>query len=73
MGDVQQYVNPFPALSLFLYPLKTSENLWFSGVFRGYKKKPVALNGLTGSVLLTPLVIPEKSSLNEQLSLNEHF
>ena len=23
---------------LFLYPLKRSENLWFSDVFRGYKK-----------------------------------
>ena len=27
---------------LFLYPMKTSENLWFSDVFRGYRKKPVA-------------------------------
>ena len=30
---------------LFQYPLKTSENLWFS-VFRWYKKRPMAVNGL---------------------------
>ena len=26
--------------------MKTSENLWFSDVFRGYQKRSVALNGL---------------------------
>ena len=34
--------NPFHATNLFLYPLKTSENLRFSDVFRGYRKRPVA-------------------------------
>ena len=28
-----------------LYPLKTSVDLWFSDIFRWYKKKPVARNG----------------------------
>ena len=29
-------MNPFPCTGrIFLYPLKTSENLWFSDVFRG--------------------------------------
>ena len=28
----------------FLYPLKTSENLWFSDIFRGYRKRPLAWN-----------------------------
>ena len=32
----------FHATGLFLYPLKTSEILWFSDVFRGYRKRPVA-------------------------------
>ena len=40
-------VNPFHASGLFWYPLKTSENLWFSDVFRGYQKRTVAWNGLT--------------------------
>ena len=31
---------------LFLYSLKTSENLWFSDVFRGYRKRSVAWNEL---------------------------
>ena len=31
-------VNPLLPNVLFLYSLKTSENLWFSEVFRGYKK-----------------------------------
>ena len=34
--------NPFHATGLFLYPLKTSETLWFSNVFRGYRKRPMA-------------------------------
>ena len=29
-----------------LIPLKTSENLWFSDVFRGYQIRSVAWNGL---------------------------
>ena len=28
-----------------LYPLKRPENLWFSGVFRGYKIRTLARNG----------------------------
>ena len=39
------YVMPL----FFLYPLKTSENLWFSHVFRGCRKRPVAWNELTGN------------------------
>ena len=35
-------LKPFHATGLFLCPLKTSENLWFSDVFRGYRKRPVA-------------------------------
>ena len=31
--------NPFHATGLFTYSLKTSENLWFSSDFTGYKKK----------------------------------
>ena len=34
-------INPVHVTGLSLYPLKTSENLWFSDVFRGYRKKPV--------------------------------
>ena len=30
--------NLFHANGLFWYPLKTSENLWFSDVFRGYQE-----------------------------------
>ena len=30
--------NLFHASGLFWYPLKTSENLWFSDVFRGYQE-----------------------------------
>ena len=29
----------FGVTGLFLYPLKASENLWFSNVFRGYRKR----------------------------------
>ena len=39
-----------------LYPLKTSENLWFSGVFRWCKMKTLAKNGLTHPVLISPIL-----------------
>ena len=41
-------INRFHATGLFLYPLKTSENQRFSDVFRCYRKRPVAWNGLMG-------------------------
>ena len=43
----------------FLYPLKTSENPWFSDIFRGYRKKPVVWNGVIYlfSVLVKCLLI----------------
>ena len=31
----------------FYTPLKTSENLWFSNIVRGYKMRSLARNGLT--------------------------
>ena len=31
------FINPFKSNVTFLYPLETSENLWFSDVFRGYR------------------------------------
>ena len=39
--------NPFLANVPILCPLKTPENFWFSGVFRGYKMGTLARNGLT--------------------------
>ena len=41
-------INPFHATGLFLYPLKTSGNRWFSDVFRGYRKRPEYKTGLMG-------------------------
>ena len=38
--------NPFPANVAVLNPLKTQENLWFFGVFRGNKMGTLAGNGL---------------------------
>ena len=43
-GRVNPLVNPFHATGLFQYLLKTTESLWFSDVFRGYRKKQVARN-----------------------------
>ena len=47
-----KYVKPFHATGLFRYPLKTSESLWFSDAFRGYRKRPVARNGLRDTLAL---------------------
>ena len=40
------HINPFHANVPFLCPLKTSENLWFSDVFRGYRNGTLAWKGL---------------------------
>ena len=37
-ANASVYFNAFQCSVTFLYPLKTSENFWFSDVFRGYKK-----------------------------------
>ena len=34
--------NPFKSSVPFLYPVKTSENPWFSDVFMGYKNGTLA-------------------------------
>ena len=36
-------ISRFHATGLFLYPLKTSENLSFFDVFSGYRKRPMAV------------------------------
>ena len=43
---IEELINPFLANVPILYTLKTPENLWFSGVFRGYKTRALARNGL---------------------------
>ena len=48
-----QHSNPFHAIDLFIYPLKISENLWYSDVFRDYKKRPVAWDGSTENLRTT--------------------
>ena len=35
MGAYLQYLNPYHAIGHILYPMKTSESLWFKDVFRG--------------------------------------
>ena len=53
------YFNLFHVTVLFRYPLKTSKNLWFSDVFSGYRKRPVAWNGLI-QYLLTAITNRKK-------------
>ena len=45
--------------NLFLHTLKTSENLWFSGLFRGYRKGLVAQNGLICVTCLYIYLLPD--------------
>ena len=37
-----KYYYPFHATGLFVYPLKTSENLCFCDVFKAYRKRAVS-------------------------------
>ena len=59
-------VNPFLANATLLYPLKTPENLSFSGVFRGYKMRTLARNGLIKLSKLRPSVF-HKDKLSSSL------
>ena len=43
---IEELINPFLANVPILYTLKTPENQRFSGVFRGYKTRALARNGL---------------------------
>ena len=43
---IEDQLNPVHANVPFLYLLKTSENLWFFGVFRGYRNGTLLGNGL---------------------------
>ena len=47
------FMNLFRATGLFLYPLKTSEKLWFSDVFREYRRTQARWNGLTVTACVT--------------------
>ena len=42
----EEIINPFSTNVPLLYPLKTSVNLWFSDVFRGYWSRILVKNGL---------------------------
>ena len=42
IAEVILFFKPFYVTDLFLYSLETSENLKFSDVSRGHKKRPVA-------------------------------
>ena len=54
-------INPFHVTGLFIYPLRTSENLWLSNVSRGYRKRPMVWKGLI-------MKLPAISSENVQFS-----
>ena len=43
--------NPFNVAVLFLYSLKTSENLWFSDAFKGYRKRPSDMEWINENIL----------------------
>ena len=57
----------FMSLFSFHTPLKTSENLWFSDIFRGYRKNLLTWNRLT---FFTPMshFLPLKTSENQRFS-----
>ena len=67
------YLNPFLANVPILYPLKTPENLWFSGVFRGYKMGAFARNWFNVSFLSSLVFLPVSSSQGKSLFENDCF
>ena len=43
-----EYSNAFHAFDIFLYPLKTSENIWFSDNFKGVDKGNSSMRWVNG-------------------------
>ena len=61
--------NPFHDTGTFLYPLKISENLRFSDIFRKYRKRPVTQNEL----ILRLFVKVSANSFATNQSIDENF
>ena len=58
------------ATILILYPLKTPENLWFSGVFRGYKMGTSDRNGLNEFKRTNELIFSNNLRLSDDFREN---
>ena len=63
-----KYFNSFHATGIFQCPLKTSENQMFSDIFRGYRKRSVAWNGL---MAINDLKSPIMENYNELRNFQE--
>ena len=61
-------INLFHATVLFLYPLKASENRWYSDVISGYRKRPVACSAL--SYIFDRDLVTPMSALTISLTLS---
>ena len=59
------YINPFHTTGLFLCPLKITKNYKFSDVFRRYRNRPVAWNGLI--IHLKPMLLIHKKFKDDLL------
>ena len=55
MASINTDINPFHVTGLFLYPIEKSENGKFPNVYRGYKKRSLASNGLAASNISYPI------------------
>ena len=56
--------NSFLANAPILYPLKTPENLWLSGIFKGYKMGTLAINGKKTSFFVIIATVDFKTVYN---------
>ena len=61
-SDLFRKLNPFHDTGFFLYPLKTTENLWYSHAFRVYRRKRVSWNRLTFNA-----VLPHKDDVTAEI------
>ena len=58
-------LNPFHATGLFRYPLKESEKVWFSDVFRGHRKRQWHEMGLWAQILIKFLPVMHISVIHD--------
>ena len=63
-------VNQFLANVPILYSLKTPENFWFYGVFKGYKMGKLARNGLN-KIMEKSVIYNRKKTLRAETNVND--
>ena len=72
-GMITPWSTHFMPLVPFYTPLKTSEKLWFSNFFRGYRKRPKTWNGMSKNLSIIAFVAANSTKGNFRRMVSFRF